>query len=53
MVKNEKISIFKTDYSKLYFYSYDKSFVRLQMKYVILGVINHKSVIFHVYYIPF
>ena len=53
MVKNEKINILKTGYSKLYFSSYDnKSFVRLQMNYVIL-VINHKSVIFHVYYIPF
>ena len=39
MINNEKISILKTDYSKLYFYSYyNESFVRLQMKYVILGL---------------
>lgn len=45
-------NLFKTNDSQLNFYStYDKSFVRLQMKHLVFVIINYKSVIFYIMYI--
>lgn len=55
MIKNEWMNewqIFLKHDSQLNFYStYDKSFVRLQMKHLVFVIINYKSVIFYIMYI--